>query len=178
MSLESPSNWWLDLLSAGNRPVRGATTLRFDTVVPVGLDDAFAFFANAVNLERLTPPWVNFRIRTEMPVQMREGAVIDYHIAIYGMPLPWRTRIDVWEPGIRFVDRQVAGPYRWWRHEHRFEPVSGGTRVIDEVEFLPRVSWLSSWLVQRDVRRIFEFRQHELARLLSGDPANPTILPA
>lgn len=175
---ESRANWWLELLSADHRPARGATSLRFETVVPVGRDDAFAFFANAANLERLTPPWLNFRIRTAMPIEMREGALIDYHIAVYGMPLPWRTRIDVWEPGCRFVDRQVAGPYRWWRHEHRFEPVNGGTRVVDEVEFLPRVSWLSTWLVRRDVRRIFEFRQRQLGRLLSGDHVKPIILSA
>lgn len=167
MPLELRTNWWPDLLSAGPRPSRGVTTLRCDTIVPAGVDAAFAFFGNAANLERLTPPWVNFRIRSAMPIHMREGTLIDYHISIYGVPLPWRTRIDVWEPGIRFVDRQVAGPYRWWRHEHRFEPVNGGTRVIDEVEFLPRAPWLSAWIVGRDVRRIFEFRQGELTRLLT-----------
>jgi ligand-binding SRPBCC domain-containing protein len=178
MPRKTPASWWLRLLTTGDRPAGGIKTLRFETVVPVGIDEAFAFFSNAANLERLTPPWVNFRIRTAMPIEMREGALIDYHIAIYGMPLPWRTRIDVWEPGIRFVDRQVAGPYRWWRHEHRFEPVDEGTRVIDEVEFVPRAAWLSAWLVRRDVGRIFEFRQHQLARLLAADSANPAKLSA
>lgn len=87
-----------------------------------------------------------------------------------GAPIPWRTRIDVWEPGARFVDRQIAGPYRWWHHEHRFESVAQGTRVIDHVEYLPRASWLSSWLVKRDVQRIFAYRQAALARIL-GDNA-------
>ena len=95
--------------------------------MPAPLDETFAFFADAANLERLTPPWINFRIRTPRPIVMREGAVIDYRIGLYGLPMPWRTRIDVWEPGVRFVDRQVAGPYRWWRHEHLFE-CSDGTR--------------------------------------------------
>jgi ligand-binding SRPBCC domain-containing protein len=111
----------LGLLSAREQPPPVVATVRYETIVPVGLEQAFAFFSNPENLERLTPPWVNFRIRTAMPIAMREGAIIDYHISLYGIPMPWRTRIDVWEPGVRFVDRQIAGPYRWWRHEHRFE---------------------------------------------------------
>ena len=104
-------NVLLDLLAAGDRPSAGVQTLHHEAVVAASLDDMFAFFAEAVNLERLTPPWINFRIRTPLPIAMREGAVIDYDITLYGVPIPWRTRIDVWEPGLRFVDRQIAGPY-------------------------------------------------------------------
>jgi len=81
--------------------------------------------------------------------------------------LPWRSRIDVWEPGVRFVDRQVVGPYRWWRHEHRFEPVAGGTRVSDHVEYLPRLRLFSRRLVERDLGRIFDYRQQALTRIFS-----------
>jgi hypothetical protein len=83
-----------------------------------------------------------------------------------GWPIPWRTRIDVWEPGVRFVDRQLIGPYRWWRHEHRFVAIPGGTRVLDDVEFVPRVRWVSGRFVQRDVERIFAYRQERLPHLL------------
>lgn len=155
--------------SAGPRPSRGLADLRAETVVPASLEDTFAFFSDASNLDRLTPPWLNFRIQTPMPVAMREGLEIDYRIVLRGVPIPWRSRIDVWEPCVRFVDRQLLGPYRWWHHEHRFEPVSGGTRVIDHVEFVPRLRWVSRWLVRRDVERIFAYRQHTLPRLFSGE---------
>jgi ligand-binding SRPBCC domain-containing protein len=149
--------------------------LRSDVVAAVAPDVAFAFFADAWNLELITPPWLNFRIRTPRPLAMREGAMLDYRIRLHGVPIPWRTRIDVWEPGVRFVDRQVLGPYRWWRHEHRFESVDGGTRVVDHVEYLPRVAWLSRGWVRRDVERIFAYRQdallRELARRLPDDPS-------
>jgi ligand-binding SRPBCC domain-containing protein len=157
----------IDLLAAGDRPSRGLITLHRETRVGASLDDTFAFFADAANLERLTPPWINFRIRTPLPIAMREGAVIDYVIALYGLPMPWRTRIDAWEPGARFVDRQLAGPYRWWHHEHRFERDGRATRVIDHVEFVPRAASVSTRLVRRDVERIFTFRQEALARLLA-----------
>jgi len=100
-------------------------------------------------------------------IVMRQGLLIEYEIRLYGLAIPWLTRIDVWEPGIRFVDRQVRGPYRWWHHEHRFEPAASGTRVIDDVEFVPRVAWLTRGKVQRDVERIFTFRQETLAALFA-----------
>jgi ligand-binding SRPBCC domain-containing protein len=137
-------------------------------MVPLPVDETFAFFADAGNLERLTPPWLNFRILTARPIAMGEGALIDYRIVLYGVPIPWRTRIDVWEPGVRFVDRQLWGPYAWWHHEHRFEAVPGGTRVMDHVEYVPRMRWVSSGFVRRDVERIFSYRQEVLPALLKA----------
>jgi ligand-binding SRPBCC domain-containing protein len=98
---------------------------------------------------------------------MRVGAEIDYRIRLRGIPLPWRSIIDVWQPGSRFVDRQTIGPYRWWRHEHRFLPAVGGTTVIDHVEYLPRARWLSAPLVRRELDRIFTYRQEALRFLLA-----------
>jgi ligand-binding SRPBCC domain-containing protein len=153
------------LLVAGDRPNGGLRDLRTEVVLPAPLDAAFAFFADAWNLERITPPWLHFRIRTPRPLTMREGAELEYEIRLHGLPIPWRTRIDVWEPGVRFVDRQSLGPYRWWRHEHRFETVPEGTRIVDHVEYQPRVRWLSGPLVHRDVGRIFSYRRDALLRL-------------
>jgi ligand-binding SRPBCC domain-containing protein len=149
---------------AGTQPTRGLIHLHTDVIVPASLEETFDFFSQASNLEQLTPAWLNFRIRTPLPLQMREGLVIEYRILLYGVPIPWTTRIDAWEPGVRFVDRQLRGPYRWWRHEHRFETVTGGTRVVDDVEFLPRLAWLTHGKVRRDVERIFDYRKQALRR--------------
>ena len=149
------------------------THLHRETIVPHPLDETFAFFADAGNLERLTPPWLNFRILTPRPIAMHEGAIIDYRIVLYGVPIPWRTRIDVWEPGTRFVDRQLSGPYLWWHHEHRFESTPAGTRIIDHVEYVPRVRWISGPLVRRDVERIFAYRQSVLPSILTAAATRP-----
>jgi len=151
------------LLASGDRPARGLVELQWTTAVPAPLDVTFAFFTEAANLERLTPPWVNFRVNTPLPVVMRVGLEIDYRIVVRGLPIPWRSRIEVWEPRVRFVDRQLIGPYRWWWHTHEFEAAPYGTRVIDTVEFVPRVAWATGGFVRRDVERIFEFRRRALA---------------
>lgn len=160
--MASVSDWLAWAPRAGERPARGIFHLHRDTIVAAPLDRTFAFFSDAGNLERLTPPWLNFHIQTPQPIAMHAGAIIDYRLTLYGLPILWQTRIDVWQPGVRFVDRQVRGPYRWWHHEHRFEEVEGGTRVIDHVEMVPRMRWLSGPLVRRDVTRIFAFREQAL----------------
>lgn len=155
-------------LRAESRAPRHVSHLRREIIVGRPLEETFVFFSDAANLERLTPPWLNFRILTPRPIPMGEGTEIDYRIVLYGIPIPWKTRIDVWEPGVRFVDRQLLGPYRWWRHEHRFEAADRGTRVVDHVEYLPRARWISGPMVSRDVERIFAYRQERLRELFGA----------
>lgn len=169
MALNLALDIFADALATGGRPERGISVVHEETVVPASLDETFAFFSDALNLEKLTPGWLNFQVRSEGPLVMREGLEIDYVIVLHGFPVPWKTRIDVWEPGVRFVDRQTNGPYLWWHHEHRFEATDQGTRVIDHVEFVPRLRWVTTKFVTRDVRRIFEFRQEALKRIFATE---------
>lgn len=131
--------------------------------------DVFPFFANAANLEILTPPWVNFRILSELPVQMHEGASIDYTIRVHGLPLKWRTEITAWEPPYRFVDQQVRGPYSRWVHEHTFHEEDGKTLCEDHVNYAPIGGALMNWLfVGRDVKRIFDYRHTRMAEIFGS----------
>ncbi len=165
MSLSRHAGNVSQLLAADTTAPYEAENVHRELIVPASLTDTFAFFAEAANLQRITPPWLHFSILTPVPFEMRAGLEIAYRMKLYGLPLPWRSRIDVWEPGVCFVDRQLVGPYRWWRHEHRFEVVRGGTRVIDHVDYTPRLGWLSGALVRRDLRRIFDYRRDVLRRI-------------
>jgi ligand-binding SRPBCC domain-containing protein len=134
--------------------------------LPRPLAELFPFFADAANLERITPPWLSFHVLTPAPVEMRPGALIDYRLKVRGIPLRWRTRIAVWEPPGRFVDEQVRGPYRRWVHEHTFLERAGGTLCRDHVRYaVPGGELVHRWLVRPDVERIFAYRQQALARL-------------
>lgn len=162
------------VLAADFRAPQNVERLQRDLIVPASLSETFAFFADAANLERITPPWLHFSILTPMPVQMRSGLEIAYRIRLYGLPIPWRSRIDEWQPDGCFVDRQIVGPYRWWQHEHRFESVPGGTRVLDHVDYAPRAGWVSRAVVRRDLGRIFEYRHEALRRTFSGGALRQT----
>jgi ligand-binding SRPBCC domain-containing protein len=131
--------------------------------------EVFDFFSRAENLGRITPGWLDFRILTPLPLEMREGARIEYALRIRGVPVRWTTRISAWEPDVRFVDEQIRGPYRLWRHEHRFEDVPGGTICRDVVRFRVPGGKPVWWLfVRAQLDEIFSCRQERLKALLEG----------
>ena len=141
--------------------------------VPRPRAEVFAFFGDATNLERITPPFLRFRVLTPPPIAMRAGALIDYRLSLHGVPLRWRTKIDAWEPPHRFVDLQLTGPYRQWIHTHTFSDKDGGTQVEDQVLYrlrgpAPFTRLVHALLVGPDTRRIFEFRHHALADAFGG----------
>ena len=138
--------------------------LTTECILPRPIDEVFEFFADAGNLELLTPKWLKFRILTPLPIAMYPGRLIDYRLKVHGIPVGWQSEITVWEPPYRFVDESRRGPYRFWRHEHRFEEVDGGTRVMDEVHYGVPGGALVHWaVVGRDLLNIFRYRREQLA---------------
>jgi len=132
------------------------------------LKRCFHFFADAGNLETLTPPWLRFEILTPRPIIMRAGATIDYRLRLHGVALRWQTEITAWEPPDRFVDEQRRGPYRKWMHEHTFTRRGSECEMRDIVRYAVPGGWLVNLLVvQRDVRRIFEYRAGKLKDLFA-----------
>lgn len=137
---------------------------------PRPLEEVFAFFAEARNLERITPPWLKFRILQEGDIRMAEGTRIDYKLQLHGVPFRWRTKITAWEPPLRFVDEQIKGPYRLWVHEHLFQRMpGGGARVTDKVQYKAIGGPLIEWLfVNAKLRRIFDYRYDQLIKILGN----------
>ena len=130
------------------------------------LSEVFSFFADPVNLEILTPPWLHFHIVTPRPIEMRAGTLIDYRLRIRGILVGWQSEITAWEPPHRFVDEQRRGPYLLWNHEHLFESRDGGTLCRDVVKYaVPFDRLTHRWLVRPDIERIFDFRRNRLAEL-------------
>src|SRR3954471_2523713 len=125
--------------------------------------EVFGFFADAANLERITPASLHFEIRSPQPIAMRSGATIHYQLSLFGLTFGWCTLIESFEPESRFVDVQTKGPYRSWRHTHTFSDVPGGTLVRDRVEY--EIPWgplgelANRLFVARQLRRIFDFRR-------------------
>jgi ligand-binding SRPBCC domain-containing protein len=138
--------------------------------VPRPIEDVFAFFSDAKNLEEITPAWLGFRILSPEPIVLRPGARIHYRISLHGLPLRWVTEIESWDPPYEFVDVQARGAYRLWHHTHSFEPVDGGTLMRDLVRYVLPFGLLGrlahAWLVKPDLEAIFDYRALRMSEVL------------
>lgn len=143
-------------------------------IIPRSLSETFAFFTDAFNLQRITPPFLHFQILTPPPIRMEAGTLIAYRLALFGVPLYWQTRIESWTPEESFVDTQFKGPYAWWRHTHLFEE-KGPQEVLmrDLVEYSISYGVVGkiahSLFVKRWLKHIFDYRAAQTARLLGAE---------
>ena len=136
--------------------------------LPHPRERVFEYFADAFQLETLTPPWMHFSVLTPAPIHMENGVLIDYRLRVHGIPLRWQSCISSWEPPVRFVDVQTRGPYRRWRHQHILEAVDGGTLCRDIVDYaVYGGSLINALFVRPDLFKIFAYRQSKLRDLFS-----------
>jgi hypothetical protein len=147
-------------------------------IAPVSVKEAFEVFEDPRNLERITPPWLRFRIVTPEPVVMKKDAVFDYTIRWLGLPIRWRTLITEYEPPFVFVDEQTSGPYTLWRHRHTFHPSEEGTLVSDDVDYILPMGRLGVMAhkvaVARQLKEIFRYRQETLNQMMCKGKARWT----
>jgi ligand-binding SRPBCC domain-containing protein len=137
-------------------------------------DEVFSFFETPHNLEAITPAFLKFQTLTPPPIRMAAGTLIDYQLRLYGVPIRWRTRIDVFDPPHRFVDVQLRGPYRRWHHEHEFIADGEDTRMIDRVEYELRLgpigSLANAMFVRRSLEQIFDYRRDGVEQMFPVKP--------
>lgn len=144
-------------------------TFEKEIMLPRPREEVFAFFADARNLQTITPSWLRFEIKTPGEIEMKPGTRIDYKLRVHGIPLSWVSEITIWEPPHRFVDEQRKGPYLLWIHEHRFSEKDGLTLAADKVRYaVPGGALIHKLFVERDIKNIFEYRGKKLEEIFSA----------
>jgi ligand-binding SRPBCC domain-containing protein len=141
--------------------------------VPASLPEVFSFFSEARNLNQITPRWLHFNVLGQTNPRLRAGTLIHYKLAWYGIPLNWTTLIEEWSPPTMFVDIQLKGPYRFWRHVHSFEERDGGTLIKDTVHYAVPMGALGDfcfgWVVRRDLKRVFDYRAKKISAIFEEE---------
>jgi len=138
-------------------------------LIPRPRHEVFTFFSDPRNLEAITPPWLRFRVREASEEPLREGSRIRYRLKVHGIPFSWTSLISKWDPPHVFVDEQLKGPYRLWRHTHSFESLGDATLVGDHVEYAMLGGRLiNSFFVRRDLERVFDYRAERLKALMGS----------
>ena len=157
-------------------------TLRREQELDGTPDEVFPFFADAFNLEALTPPLLRFRVITPAPIEMRAGTLIQYRLRLRGVPVGWKTLIQEWSPSRRFVDTQLSGPYALWHHTHAFDGLPGERTLMTDtvryaIGFGPLGELAHRALVRRDVEAIFDYRRAAIEPLLERGLRSPAPRP-
>lgn len=144
--------------------------LHCEQVIPAPLERVWDYFANPNNLNELTPPDMKFEIITGGDVRMYPGQMIEYRVEfVRGLRSLWLTEIAHVEESRYFVDEQRVGPYRFWYHEHHFEPLDAGVKMTDKVTYAAPFGFLGDivnalW-IQRRLKKIFDYRYQKIVGL-------------
>jgi len=147
-------------------------TLKREQKISKNIDNVFEFFSKPENLSIITPSKMKFKILTPSPIEMKEGALIDYTVNIFGFPIRWRTLITDYKPVHMFVDQQLKGPYSMWHHTHFFERLSDEETLIKDiviyaVPFGVIGKLVHSLYIKRDLNAIFDFRSQKIREIFN-----------
>ena len=142
-------------------------TLRQEQTLDISADQLWQFISHPANLNKITPPELDFTIVSEVPEKMYNGLLVEYDVKL---PLlgysEWVTEIKHIIPGKEFVDEQRIGPYSFWYHHHKIEEAESGVRMIDQVNYVPPYGVLgkivNKLLIQDKLRDIFAYRKQVL----------------
>jgi len=145
--------------------------IKTEQFIKRSLAEVFDFFSRPENLAEITPSELHFKILSPQPLEMKQGAVIDYTIKLFKIPVHWRTLISTYEPPYRFVDEQIKGPYSYWHHTHIFKEVNDGVEIYDSVSYSIPFGLLGRLLhavwIKRNLERIFKFRKNVIDQIFS-----------
>lgn len=144
--------------------------------VPQPIDKVFAFMADARNLEKITPPFLKFKVLSMTTKEIEEGTRLDYSLRAHGIPMKWQSTILDWLPNERFSDQQTRGPYSYWLHLHEFSAKDQGTVIRDHVRYIVPF-WVPGdvilhGFIKKDLEEIFSYRRKMIAEIFGADSRN------
>ncbi len=153
--------------------------LKYETFLPTTLDNAWDFFSSPLNLEKITPPDLDFVVTSDYKegAKVYPGMIITYKVSpLLGIKMNWMTEITHVKAKEYFVDEQRFGPYALWHHQHHFKEVDGGVQMTDLVHYAIPYGFIgrlaNSLIVKNKLKKVFAYRKEVIAHLFGSRPAN------
>jgi ligand-binding SRPBCC domain-containing protein len=145
---------------------------RWELFMPISLDTAWDFFSSPLNLQKITPPDMQFTVTSPYneDTKMYAGMIITYKVSpLLGIKLNWMTEITHVQDKQYFVDEQRFGPYALWHHQHHFKAVDGGVIMTDILNYAVGYgaagTIANKVLVQRKINQIFKYREKAIKQM-------------
>ena len=151
-------------------------THSFQTIqqIPISLEQAWDFFSNPANLQRITPAEMGFAIvSTYHGSTMYPGQLIEYTVKpLLGIPFYWMTEITHVQDMQYFIDEQRIGPYCLWHHQHHFRETAEGVEMTDIVHYKIPFWFLgdiaNTLMVKQQLKKIFGYRFEAAEKIWNG----------
>jgi len=138
----------------------------FEQKLPIPLAEAWDFFSSPLNLAKVTPPQMKFKVTSNHLANSKiyPGMIITYKVSpVLGIKMNWMTEITQVKDGEYFVDEQRVGPYALWHHEHHFKAIKGGVLMTDMLHYAVPYGIIgrlcNTLLVNKEVKKIFTYRE-------------------
>lgn len=145
-------------------------TLKQVHKLPISMETAWDFFANAANLSKVNPPHLDLKIETDIEGEVQPEQLIKIKMKpLLGIGVSWLSKITHVERYKLFVDEQLTGPFGFWQHQHHFKELDGGTEVTDLIYYkMPfrNLGDLAAPFVKKQLHKSFAYRQEKITSLL------------
>lgn len=148
--------------------------LKREQQIACDIDTAWNFFSAPGNLSKITPPDMNFIVRSDVEGQeIFEGMIIDYYVSpMFGIKTKWQTEITQVNVKQSFTDFQKKGPYKLWNHFHEFIPNENGVLIKDTVDYElplgPLGEIAHAVFVKDKLNHIFAYRFQVLEKMFNS----------
>lgn len=148
--------------------------LKREQQIACDIDTAWNFFSAPGNLSKITPPDMNFIVRSDVEGQeIFEGMIIDYFVSpLFGIKTKWQTEITQVNAKQSFTDFQKKGPYKLWNHFHEFIPNENGVLIKDTVDYElplgPLGEIAHAVFVKDKLNHIFAYRFQVLEKMFNS----------
>ena len=149
-------------------------------VVDASLESVWEFHSDPVALAKITPVMHVHVEHCDYPV--RKGSIIRLTLSVAMSRITWNSQIAECDPNHYFIDEQLEnqGPFKRWKHTHRFTVVGRGTQITDYVEYEMPFGLLGK-IVERVfgrliIKSMFDARSRATRSFLEGRSAGRVLV--